>query len=118
MQLLASSEVASSTAGQETQHVGSRKVFRFAIVLTDHVFDKVRAIDLTLAEFEELLDSGEVIEERTLSSEAVKELVRLLEWTRPLHIVAIVDERRREERSLTVDEPDPTRWSPDSRSRR
>jgi len=71
--------------------VGSRKVFRFPIVLTDHIFDKVRAIDLTLAGFEELLDSGEIIEERTLSSEAVKELVLLLEWTWPLHIVVIVD---------------------------
>jgi len=118
MQLLASTEVVCSAVGQETQHVGSRKVFRFGIVLTDHVFDKVRAIDLTLAEFEELLDSGEVIEERTLSSEAVKELVLLLEWTRPLHIVVIVDERRREERILTVYEPDRARWSPDFRSRR
>ena len=98
--------------------MGRRKVFRFPIVLTDHAFDKVRAIDLTLAEFEELLDSGEIIEERVLLSEDLKELVLLLEWTRPLHIVVIVDERRPEERILTVYEPDPARWSPDFRSRR
>jgi len=98
--------------------VSTRKVFRFPIVLTDHVFDKVRAIDLTLAEFERLLDTGQVIEEHTLSAETVKELVLLVEWTRPLHIVVIIDQRRREERILTVYEPDPARWSPDLRSRR
>jgi len=42
--------------------VGQRKVFRFPVVMTDHVFDKVRAVDLTLAEFEELLEAGETIE--------------------------------------------------------
>ena len=98
--------------------MSTRKVFRFPIVLTDHVFDKVRAIDLTLAEFERLLDTGQVIEEHTLSAETVKELVLLVEWTRPLHIVVIIDQRRREERILTVYEPDPARWSPDLRSRR
>jgi hypothetical protein len=34
-----------------------RKSFDYAVVLTaDHVFDKVRALDLTLGEFESLLD--------------------------------------------------------------
>lgn len=94
------------------------KVFRFPVLLTDHVFDKLRALDLNLAEFEVLLGLGEVIEERELSSEALKELVLLVTWTRPLHIVVIVDQRRREERILTVYEPDRARWSPDLRSRR
>lgn len=40
----------------------------YDVVLTDHVFDKVRSIDMTLAEFEVLLDEGEVIDE-----EGVKE---------------------------------------------
>jgi hypothetical protein len=35
----------------------------YGVVLTDHVFDKVRSIDMALAEFEVLLDEGEVIEE-------------------------------------------------------
>jgi hypothetical protein len=35
-------------------------------ILTLHVFDKVRALDMTLAEFEVLLDAGEVIEQTPL----------------------------------------------------
>lgn len=34
----------------------------YDVLLTDHVFDKVRSIDMTLAEFEELLGGGELIE--------------------------------------------------------
>jgi hypothetical protein len=93
-------------------------VFRFPIVLTDHAFDKIRAIDMTLAEFEHLLGSGEIIEEQMLAGAQLKELVLLVAWTRPLHVVVIVDERGKEERILTVYEPDPARWSPDFRSRR
>ena len=36
---------------------------RFPVALTYHVFEKIRAIDMTLAEFERLLGRGEVIEE-------------------------------------------------------
>jgi hypothetical protein len=78
----------------------------------------VRAVDLTLAEFEALLESGEIIEERLVTQHELKEVVLLDEWLRPLHVVVIIDERRREERILTVYEPDPVRWSRDFRSRR
>lgn len=40
-----------------------RKVLTHPVVLTEHVFDKIRSIDMALAEFEELLGGGEVIEE-------------------------------------------------------
>jgi hypothetical protein len=98
--------------------VARRKSFAYPVLLTDHVFDKVRAIDLTLAEFEALLDTGEIIEEHALSSEEVKEVVLLLEWLRPLHVVVVVDHLRREERILTLYEPDSDRWTADFRSRR
>jgi hypothetical protein len=98
--------------------VSRRKSFAYPVVLTDHVFDKVRAIDLTLVEFEALLDGGEIIEERSFSAEELKEVVLLLEWVRPLHLVVVVDHRQREERILTLYEPDPERWTPDYRSRR
>lgn len=53
-------------------------MFLYPIVLTEHVFDKVRAIDMTLAEFNELLgDDGEIIEEVLLDEGHVKELVLL-----------------------------------------
>ncbi len=87
------------------------------VVLTDHVFDKVRSIDMTLAEFEELLGGGEVIEE-TPVEEGVKELVLIIEWTRPLHVVVVVDDIRQQERIVTVYEPDKDRWSPDFRVRK
>jgi hypothetical protein len=43
--------------------VTRRKVLTHPVVLTEHVFDKIRSIDMALAEFEELLGGGEVIEE-------------------------------------------------------
>jgi hypothetical protein len=98
--------------------VARRKSFAYPVLLTDHVFDKVRAIDLTLAEFESLLDGGEIIEEHVLSGQEVEEVVLLLEWLRPLHVVVVVDHRRREERILTLYEPDSDRWTAEFRSRR
>lgn len=95
-----------------------RKVFRHRILLTDHVFDKVRSIDMTLAEFREVLDSGEVIEENAIDDGSLKELVLVVEWLRPLHVVVVVDDERSEERIVTVYEPDPVQWSPDFRRRR
>src|SRR5919106_4246372 len=89
----------------------------YGVVLTDHVFDKVRSIDMTLAEFEVLLDEGEVIEETSIE-EGVKELVFIMEWSRPLHVVVVVDDIREEERIVTVYEPDEDRWSPDFKVRK
>jgi hypothetical protein len=89
----------------------------YDVVLTDHVFDKVRSIDMTLAEFEVLLDEGEVIEETSIE-EGVKELVFIMEWSRPLHVVVVVDDIREEERIVTVYEPDEDRWSPDFKVRK
>jgi hypothetical protein len=93
-------------------------VFRHPVLITEHVFDKLRAIDLGLGEFEALLDRGVVIDEIELQPDVVKELVVLIEWTRPLHLVVIVDDVREEERILTVYEPDPARWHPGFRRRR
>ncbi|MGH3929876.1 MAG: hypothetical protein ACRDTF_07850 [Pseudonocardiaceae bacterium] len=95
-----------------------RKVLLFPVVLTEHVFDKVRSIDMTLAEFEQLLGCGEVIEEREAEPGRLKELVLVIEWRCPLHVVVIVDTVRGEERIVTVYEPDPHRWSHDYRRRR
>ena len=39
---------------------------RFRVVMTLHLFTKLREIDLSLAEFERLLGSGEVIEEHLI----------------------------------------------------
>lgn len=94
------------------------KAFRHPILLTEHVFDKLRSIDLGLTEFEALLDAGVVIEETTLADGPVKELVLLIEWLRPLHLVVVVDDGHQEERIVTVYEPEPTRWHPGFRRRR
>lgn len=94
------------------------KVFVHPIVLTDHVFDKVRSIDMALAEFHVCLLAGEVIEETDLGTSGLKELVLTLEWSRPLHVVVVVDASRGEERIVTVYEPDPARWTDNFRRRR
>lgn len=69
----------------------------YDVVLTDHVFDKVRSIDMTLAEFEVLLDEGEVIEETSIEEtsieEGVKELVLI--GVGPHHGVVATAPRRR-----------------------
>jgi len=98
--------------------VSRRKVLRFPVVITAHVFEKIRSIDMTLAEFRELLGTGEVIEEHDLDEGLSHELVLLIEWARPLHVVFVVDERRSEERIVTVYEHDQNQWTPDYRSRR
>ncbi|MGH3755081.1 MAG: hypothetical protein ACRDRP_20785 [Pseudonocardiaceae bacterium] len=95
-----------------------RKVLTFPVVLTEHVFDKIRSIDMALAEFEQLLGCGEVIDERAAEPSQLKELVLVIEWKSPLHVVVIIDTARQEERIVTVYEPDPDRWSHDYRRRR
>ena len=84
---------------------------RWPRVLTLHVFEKVRALDITLAEFEVLLDGGEVIEETQLRVMELKQVVLVLDWLRPLHVVVVVDDVRQEERIITVYEPDTDRWA-------
>ncbi len=95
-----------------------QKVVRFPVVLTYHVFEKLRSVDMTLAELELLLGDGEVIEEDHRTDTELEELVLISEWSRPLHLVVIVDEARSEERIVTVYEPDSALWSPDFRTRR
>ena len=80
--------------------------------------DKLRAIDCTLAEFEMLLDAAEIIEEIDLEPNGIKELLLVIDWTRPLHIVVVVDSVRREERLVTVCEPHADRWADGYRRRR
>jgi hypothetical protein len=91
---------------------------QWPVVLTEHVFDKVRSLDITLAEFASLLDGGWVIEQTLLHGQTVKEVVLVVEWSRPLHVVVVVDGEGQEERIVTVYEPDPKRWSADGRRRR
>lgn len=93
-----------------------RKRFRYQY--RRHAFDKLRAIDLPLREFQALLDGGEVIAEAEVGILAHKELVLLLQWRHPLHVAIVVDEVREEERIVTVYEPDALEWTPDFRRRR
>ena len=48
----------------------------------------------------------------------MKELVLIVDWTRPLHVVVVVDDIRAEERIVTVYEPDRNRWSADFKVRK
>lgn len=85
-------------------------VRRFDYVYSLHVFQKLRVIDLGLAEFEQLLSGGEVIEELQDAPQHTRELVLLVEWARPLHLVVAVDLDQQEERLVTVYEPRPPEW--------
>ena len=87
-------------------------------LLSEHAFDKLRLLDCTLAEFDAVLAAAEVIEERQLGPAELKELVLVVDWVRPLHVVVVVDDENEEERVVTVYEPDPDQWSSDYRRRR
>lgn len=100
------------------QPVSRPYVKRFPYVYRRHVFDKLRQIDLPLAEFQGLFGEAEVIGEAEVGVLAHKELLLLIEWRRPLHVSLVVDEARAEERIVTVYEPDPAEWTADYRRRR
>jgi hypothetical protein len=86
--------------------------------LSEHAFDKLRLLDCTFAELGVAIPTAEIIEDRELDSGELKELLLLIAWKRPLHVVVIVDDLRREERLVTVYEPDRGMWTPDYRRRR
>lgn len=98
--------------GDEPHYVPVSRPYvkRFHYVYSLHVFQKLRLIDLGLTEFEQLLGGGEVIEELRDSPEQTREIVLLVEWTRPLHIVMAVDSGQQEERLVTAYEPRPRDW--------
>lgn len=93
------------------------KVWQYPRWVSEHGFDKLRLIDCTFAEFEAAIEEAEVIEE-TASEGTLKQVVLLWGWKRPLHVVVVVDDRRGEERIVTIYEPDPDSWSDDYRRRR
>ncbi len=95
-----------------------RKLWQHRKLLSEHAFDKLRLLDCTLAELEAALEDAEVIEEGQLEGGSIKELLLATDWTRPLHVVVVVHHRLREERIVTVYEPDAGRWSADYRRRR
>ena len=94
------------------------KVWRHPRLLSEHAFDKLRLLDCTFAEFDIALADAEVIEERQLSPAELKELVLVVDWLRPLHVIVVVDDEHEEERVVTVYEPNPVLWSNDYRRRR
>jgi hypothetical protein len=93
-------------------------VKRFEYVYSLHVFQKLRLLDLGLAEFEQILGRGEVIQELKDASLQTRELVLLVEWTRPLHLVVAVDFGQQEERLVTVYEPRPSDWDDELKVRK
>ncbi len=86
--------------------------------MSEHTFDKLRLLDCTFAEFDTALGAAEVIEQHDLGPSDLKELVFVLDWVRPLHVVVVVDDAHEEERIVTIYEPDPDQWSSDYRRRR
>lgn len=79
---------------------------------------QLHVIDCTLTELETALENAEIIEERELDDGTSKELLLVVDWKRPLHIVVVVDDVRREERIVTVYEPLAGQWTADYRRRR
>jgi hypothetical protein len=52
------------------------KTWRHSVLLTEHVFDKMWALDLTLSEFRALLEAeAEVIDETVLGEQQLEELL-------------------------------------------
>ncbi len=90
---------------------------RYRRIIRAHVYDKCWQLDITWAEVERLLDEGDVVEET--ENEGRIKRVRFLEgWTRPLHIVEVVDDDQELIVFVTIYEPDLDRWQPGFRERR
>ncbi|HUR18966.1 MAG TPA: YgiT-type zinc finger protein [Acidimicrobiales bacterium] len=71
------------------------KSWSYDVVLTEHVFDKLWDLDLTLAEFRVVLaDVTEVIEVTELGPGEAKEVLLNLNWIRPLHVVVVCRRRQ------------------------
>ena len=98
--------------------VPREKVWRHPKVISEHAFDKLLLLDCTLAELEAALARAEVIEEHDLEPGSSKELLLVVDWTRPLHVVVVVDDDYCEERIVTVYEPVAGQWSGGYRRRR
>lgn len=95
------------------------KEWRHRRLLTEYVFDKLWQLDLTLGESRSLLDEpAEVIEESPVADTGLKQVVLLLDWRLPLHVVVVVDDVHEEERLITVYQPSVEVWSDDFRVRR
>jgi uncharacterized protein DUF4258 len=97
---------------------GSRTQWRHPKAISEHAFDKLHVIDCALAELETALDSAEIIDERALDDGTSKEMLLVVDWKRPLHVVVVVDDVGREERIVTVYEPLTGQWTADYRRRR
>lgn len=95
-----------------------QKEWKHPRFISEHAFDKLRLIDCTFAEFDHVLETAEVIEELPLETDTVKQVLLVVDWIRPLHVVVVVDDRRSEERVVTIYEPDDDQWTSDYRKRR
>lgn len=81
--------------------------------ITDHVYDKLRALDMTLSQFEGLLESG-VLVEQTWPERTLRKDVYLISGNRPpLQVVVLVDLESRIWLIKTVYDRDPDKWSGD-----
>jgi hypothetical protein len=87
-------------------------------LIREHVFDKCWQLDITWAELEVLIDSGQVIEAHDLGDAGLKEIRLLLEWKLPLHLVYLVNEREHLVIYRTVYVPDAAHWQPGYRERK
>ncbi|PSQ91232.1 MAG: hypothetical protein BRD43_00270 [Bacteroidetes bacterium QS_4_64_154] len=88
--------------------------------LRRHAHERRFKRDIRRDEIREVLENGEVIEERPEATPFPK--YTMLGWTRygsrPLHVVAADDEEKDVTYVLTVYEPDPDLWTDDFREKR
>ncbi len=87
-------------------------------LIREHVFDKCWQLDITWAELDVLIDSGQVIESHDLGEAGLKEIRLLLEWKLPLHLVYVVNEQKQLVIYRTVYVPDAAHWQPGYRERK
>ena len=64
------------------------KVWRHPKRLSEHAFDKLRLLDCTFGEFDELLARADIIEEHQRPSGEVKQLALLVDWRFPLRVAS------------------------------
>jgi len=81
------------------------KAWRYSKLIAEYAFDGPRLLDCTSGKFDIPLQQAEIIEQSVTEAGSLNELVLVIEWKSPLHVVVLVDDLHREERVITVYEP-------------
>ena len=88
------------------------------IIMRVHAFERMHDRGISMAEIEEVLKNGDVIESYPNDFPYPSELIAGQVGARQLHVVAALNPAENSAIVITVYRPDPSRWSADFKRRK